>query len=199
MAGLGDGVILLFYQEACKNHGLPKPTYNSDDFCVDVQLNPEENGMRLKELAEDALAWVKGLAEQLQGNVYLRHVGVLAVLVAVGGGLLEYVVDPNITTPMDGIWYAWVTLTHVGYGDLVPGSQIGRFIAGALMLSGFGLFALFMAIVTSALVSLQSDFSGKGEGRPKVGEQDKVMQDLLAELTRLRKRLDALEGKSPKP
>lgn len=153
--------------------------------------------MRFVEAAEEALAWVKALGEPLRQSLSLRHIAVLMVLLVVGGGLLEYVVDPAITTPLDGIWYAWITLTHVGYGDLVPASQMGRLLGGVLILSGFGLFALFMATVTSTLMGGQAE--AKAASRAGGGEQDKVMQDILKELTQLRKRLDALEKKTPKP
>lgn len=152
--------------------------------------------MRFVEAAEEALAWVRELGEQLRGHLYLRHIAVVMVLLVVGGGLLEYVMDPAITTPLDGIWYAWITLTHVGYGDLVPASQMGRLIGGVLIVSGFGLFALFMATVTSSLVLGQPE--AKAVGRSRASEQEKVMQDILTELTQLRKRLDALEKKTPK-
>lgn len=54
-------------------------------------------------------------------------------------------IDPAINNIWDGMWWAWVTVTTVGYGDIVPVSGPGRILAGILMLIGMGLFSLFTA------------------------------------------------------
>ena len=51
----------------------------------------------------------------------------------------------------DGLWWAAVTLTTVGYGDKAPRTRVGRFIAVIWMFAAVILIALFTAQVTSAL------------------------------------------------
>lgn len=55
----------------------------------------------------------------------------------------------NIKNASDAIWWAFVTVTTVGYGDHFPVSQEGRFIAAILMLVGVGLFGTFSGFVAS--------------------------------------------------
>ncbi|MEO1248623.1 MAG: cyclic nucleotide-gated ion channel [Pseudomonadota bacterium] len=49
------------------------------------------------------------------------------------------------------LWWAAVTLTTVGYGDVVPMTPAGRIIAGLIILLGVGIFALPAAILTAGL------------------------------------------------
>ena len=60
------------------------------------------------------------------------------------------------------IWWAVVTLTTAGYGDMVPHTAIGKFLAGIVMLTGVALFAL---------PGLDSRHTRQGEG-----ESDKTCQ-----------------------
>lgn len=76
---------------------------------------------------------------------------ILGVLVTVSGFLLA-AVDPAIPSPLAGIWYSLVTLAHVGYGDLVATSAVGRFISAVLILAGIIFFALAAGIFASILV-----------------------------------------------
>jgi voltage-gated potassium channel len=49
----------------------------------------------------------------------------------------------------EALWFAIATLTTTGYGDKVPASLAGRILAGATMVSGIGLFALWAGILAS--------------------------------------------------
>jgi voltage-gated potassium channel len=60
-------------------------------------------------------------------------------------GLLITAIDPAFETPMDGLWWAWVTVTTVGYGDLVPATNEGRLFGAFLILMGIGMFSMLTA------------------------------------------------------
>ena len=47
-----------------------------------------------------------------------------------------------------GVYWAVVTMTTVGYGDIVPQTALGRVLAAAVMLLGFGIIAIPTGIVT---------------------------------------------------
>ncbi|HEX8430485.1 MAG TPA: ion transporter [Longimicrobium sp.] len=52
-------------------------------------------------------------------------------------------VGSNIRTAGDAVWWAYVTITTVGYGDRFPVTAEGRVIAAVLMGAGVGLFGTF--------------------------------------------------------
>lgn len=60
-------------------------------------------------------------------------------------GLLMPSYDTGIKSPIDGIWLAWETVTTVGYGDVVPTTTFGRFLAVILMVAGVALTSLLTA------------------------------------------------------
>lgn len=64
-------------------------------------------------------------------------------------------VGANICTLSDGIWWAFVTVTTVGYGDHFPVSGSGRVLAAVLMTIGVGLFGILTSYLASLFV--QSD------------------------------------------
>jgi voltage-gated potassium channel len=59
----------------------------------------------------------------------------------------------NIKTAEDAIWWSYVTITTVGYGDKFPVTTEGRIIAMFLMTAGVGLFGTFTAYIASIFVS----------------------------------------------
>lgn len=63
--------------------------------------------------------------------------------------------DPNsnIKTAEDSLWWAYVTITTVGYGDKFPVTTEGRIIASILMTFGVGLYGSFTALIASWFVS----------------------------------------------
>lgn len=65
---------------------------------------------------------------------------------------VENVPQSNISTAGDALWWAFVTITTVGYGDLYPVTLEGRLIAVILMTTGVGLFGTFTAFVASWFV-----------------------------------------------
>lgn len=84
-------------------------------------------------------------------------VAVLAVLLIIFSSIaiLQVETDPNsnIKSAEDAIWWAYVTITTVGYGDKFPVTTEGRIIAAILMTGGVGLFGTFTAYVASWFVT----------------------------------------------
>ena len=52
----------------------------------------------------------------------------------------RYNPDAPIQTASDAVWYTFVTITTVGYGDMYPVTQLGRMIGIVIMAVGVGLF-----------------------------------------------------------
>jgi voltage-gated potassium channel len=72
-------------------------------------------------------------------------------------GVLISAVDPNIHSIGDGIWWAWQTVTTVGYGDIVPESTLGRVLGILLMLLGVGIISLLTANFSAYIISRGTD------------------------------------------
>ena len=65
---------------------------------------------------------------------------------------VETAKESNIKTAEDALWWAYVTITTVGYGDKFPVTTEGRIIAVILMTAGVGLFGTFTAYASSRFV-----------------------------------------------
>ena len=67
----------------------------------------------------------------------------------------------SITSFPDALWWSFVTVTTVGYGDLSPVTPAGRAIAIVLMLVGIGLFGGLTANLASAIVKSEDNVEEK--------------------------------------
>jgi len=62
---------------------------------------------------------------------------------------VETAPESNIKTASDAIWWAFVTITTVGYGDKFPVTNEGRVIAAFLMITGVALFGTFTGFIAA--------------------------------------------------
>jgi len=80
-------------------------------------------------------------------------VSILAVILVIFSSIsvLQFEADPNsnIKTAEDALWWSYVTITTVGYGDKFPVTTGGRIIGVILMTGGVGLFGTFTAFISS--------------------------------------------------
>jgi voltage-gated potassium channel len=76
----------------------------------------------------------------------------------------------------DGIWWAFVTVTTVGYGDVIPQSDVGRVIAIVVMMLGIVFFSLLTAAIAATFV-----------------KQDERPDEVRAELREISTRLERIE------
>ena len=112
---------------------------------------------------------LKHLANQL-GNVALYALGLV-----LGCAFIVKAVEPpssGFTTYGDAVWWAFVTITTVGYGDLVPHTVAGRVTAVVLMLGGVA----FLGTLAGTL----SAFFGVGDdGKPlRLDEEGDVVEEV---------------------
>ncbi|MDV7103133.1 ion transporter [Vibrio sp. TH_r3] len=77
----------------------------------------------------------------------------VAVLVTIFGALLFVIEGPEhgFTSMPQSIYWAIVTITTVGYGDLVPQTELGKAIAAITMLLGYSILAVPTGIITAEL------------------------------------------------
>jgi len=95
--------------------------------------------------------------------------------------------DANITTPGDSLWWAFVTITTVGYGDFFPVTGLGRTAGVFLMLAGVGIIGALASILASLLVP-----PPKEDAETAAAAAADDTQTILAELASLRSEVAAL-------
>lgn len=91
--------------------------------------------------------------------VFMYTVLILATIM----GCLMYVVEGEVngfTSIPRSIYWAIVTLTTVGYGDIAPQTNLGQTIAAVLMIMGYGIIAVPTGIVTTEFVKQEKTISG---------------------------------------
>lgn len=92
------------------------------------------------------------------------------VICSVGLYVAENGVNAAVETPLDALWWGIVTLTTVGYGDVVPKTVEGKIAASILMLLGIGLFSAITATIASYLISTGSDAGSPARAIGELGE-----------------------------
>mgnify|MGYP002656207256 FL=1 len=86
------------------------------------------------------------------GLIYILYVNIFIVLV--GSSILSVVEEKSFS---DSLWWALVTVTTVGYGDIVPVSLFGKWIAVLLMLVGISTIGMLTSTLTNFFVKENPD------------------------------------------
>ena len=63
-----------------------------------------------------------------------------------------WIVEPNIKTYIDSLWFCFATATTIGYGDITAISMIGRVLAIVLSIYSVVAIAIFTAVITSYFI-----------------------------------------------
>ena len=108
-----------------------------------------------------------------------------STVITVASGILVTLVDheqyPSIGS---GLWWAIQTVTTVGYGDNVPETTAGRFVAVLVMLLGIS----FLTVITSAITST---FVSRSRSEPSPSEAEASAAEQLRELNLRLERIEA--------
>lgn len=111
----------------------------------------------------------------------VRMVAFVALSLAFVAAVLERLVDPAMGDFADALWWAIVTVTTVGYGDVIPTSTSGKVIASFLMVAGVSAIPITTSLVVSVFVS-----RAQAEQRARDTEQQ---AELMARLERIEQAL----------
>ncbi len=132
----------------------------------------------------------------------LGRVAVVAAGIVVAGSLVAYYaehpVNPEFATVGDALWWGIVTLTTVGYGDIVPKTGTGRWAAVTIMITGIAVLGL----LAGALASFFRLDQGEADAEPPAGQPaarsagaasgDAALAALAAEVAALRRQVEVL-------
>ncbi len=147
--------------------------------------------LRISRLARVArlLRFVRLAAVMTRGGTAARvvfrkrgvgYMMVILILLALGFGGLFVLAESDGSSYGDGVWWAIVTLTTVGYGDIFPVTTGGRLIAIALMVLGIGFVAVFTGAVAAYFV--EEEESSTHEEIKAIREQlDRIERSLQSD------------------
>ena len=134
----------------------------------------------------NARSVVTGLSVMFVGLAFLGAIGMR-------------IADPdNFPSLGLAIWWALQTVTTVGYGDVVPTTDLGRVIGGVEMVLGVSFIAFLTAGVTSVVIQ-RASAQAQAVERAHDERDAKTVRDALVEIqrtiTELDARLDRIESK----
>ena len=93
---------------------------------------------------------------ELKGTYFFSFLAISVVLLVISSwGIYYFELKKSAGNfgYLDSLWWALVTVTTVGYGDIVPKTTAGRLIGFGIMISGIFLFSLMTASIASVFVS----------------------------------------------
>ena len=130
----------------------------------------------------------------------LGRIAVVAGGVLLTGSLVAYYAEhpanPEFATVGDALWWGIVTLTTVGYGDIVPKTPTGRFAAVAIMITGVAVLGLLAGSLASFFrLDGGETAAGSPAGEPAstaATSTDAALAALATEVSALRRQLEAL-------
>ncbi len=127
----------------------------------------------------------------------LGRVAVVAAGVVVVGAAVAYYAEhptnPAYANYGDSLWWALVTLTTVGYGDIVPQTSTGRWTAAIIMITGVSVLGLLAGSLAS-FFRLDSAQPAAAPAAPQAG-----LDAVLGELTQLRAQVAVLTERLGRP
>jgi voltage-gated potassium channel len=148
-----------------------------------------------------AIPGVRGL-RQLRRVMVMESGPLLSVLaifliVLFVGSVAEYVLERDAQPTTFGsipsaLWWAVVTLTTTGYGDVVPVTPFGRIVAAMVMISGLGVFGLWTGILATgfAAETRRDNFLRTWESVSKVPFFASLGPSAIADVTHMLRTID---------
>lgn len=115
-------------------------------------------------------------------NMLARHTLLatlsMALFLVLSIGTLVASIEPKFETIWDGLWWAVVTISTVGYGDLVPATAEERVLGAVLIMFGVVVLSMVTANVAAFLVGLRVDESSEEITREEVRHELLILQRL---------------------
>ena len=124
------------------------------------------------------LKYYLSLLLRVFNNKRLRTVLSLILIFIAFFGFIFFITEPDVKSFSDGLWWALVTITTVGYGDITPMTSIGRLVASALMFLGLGLIASLTAVISVKFIQNFVDHHTNDDVLEKLDEMQKDIDEI---------------------
>jgi voltage-gated potassium channel len=116
------------------------------------------------------------------------YVSVAATAVAFVLALCVWLVDREAFSSFgEAIWWAIVTVSTVGYGDVIPENGAGRAVAALLIVFSMAFFPVFTGLITAALINLRDRSKEDDVERQASAHQEELVEQLRSIDDRLRR------------
>ncbi len=90
-------------------------------------------------------------------DIVLVVIGAIIIIIMISGNMIHYLEPERFSNAFEGSWWSLVTMTTVGYGDMVPATLGGKVTAALLMLAGITMFALLTGTISVKVAKLLSE------------------------------------------
>jgi voltage-gated potassium channel len=138
----------------------------------------------------------KRIAQRL-GQVGIFGVGML-LFSSWAAYVAEHPTNPGFATFGDALWWGIVTLTTVGYGDIVPTTTTGRVAGVFLMLTGVATLGIISGTLATFFKSARAEEEAAAETAASAAAPASA-SDVVTELSAVRAQLAALESRLTQP
>ncbi|MFK8055908.1 MAG: ion transporter [Saprospiraceae bacterium] len=101
------------------------------------------------------------VASQRKISVFLFAVMMIVLIIGAIMYLVEGATNEGFNSIPSSVYWAVVTLTTVGFGDITPQTALGQFISAVVMIIGYAVIAVPTGIVSAEMVNQV----GKGKGK----------------------------------
>lgn len=160
-------------------------THLFDLLCV---ILPMFRALRLLR-ATTRIPWMRRTAGgALRSRIAIYGAGAVVILIWITSlGELDaerHAPGANIVTFGDAVWWSFVTIATVGYGDFYPVTVFGRVVAVLLMMGGVAVVGSVTATLASWIVEVTARRSGDDSHEPATRADMRDVRTQLAELSR---------------
>ena len=131
----------------------------------------------------------------------LDYATVILLLVLIIGSFIFFIVErsvnPEVPNYESAMWFSIISMTTVGYGDIVPVTLVGRIIGVIIILTGMGYVSLVTATLAYSFIDLFRKESNKAVNKveKRVMTYEDKIDELLVKVDKLESKIDDIKTK----